>query len=610
MQLACPDWTAEDYGKDTPYAWLYEQRNNKFLMVQLLEVISKKAGSVGVKNFKTIWRAYVETRNEQAGIMIENATNFEGQPLDLACDIYTADDAGITYIDHWGSEVVVCPHPIMPVQRLINIDSGEVKTEIAFKRGKKWQQIIFDKGVLASGQKIIEMAKFGVAVDSENARDMVKYLSALESLNYDKIPEINSVGRLGWIEGYGFSPYVENLRFDGEIGYKSMFDAVAPKGHYKKWLEIVKDIRKNECVLTRLILAASFASALVQPCAMNPFYVHLWGGSGAGKTVGLMLAASVWASPVMGEYIHTYDGTAVSQELMAGFCNSLPLCIDELQIVKDKRDNDSMIYKLCEGVGRGRGAKGGGLQRVSTWKNCTLSTGEMPILTGASGGGAVNRVLEIDCKDVKLFKDGHSVVVDISKNYGHAGKQFIQEIIDKNLFDEINSVQDSFYTQLMENPAFEKQAQSASLILTADWLSNELIFQDDCLLTMDDLRPFLVNKEQADPNRRAYEWITDFVASNPQRFNQNAMGEYSGECWGEIGSDQVYIIKSVFDRVMTDAGFSSTAFLGWAKRHDLIKSGQGHNTIMKRMKGLQTLARCVCLKLPDEFDAAIEGNEE
>ena len=94
-------------------------------------------------------------------------------------------------------------------------------------------------------------------------------------------------------------------------------------------------IERNPCA--RIMLAASFASALVEPCDCLPFFVHLWGGTESGKTVALMLAASVWASPLMGDYIRTFNSTAVAQELTAGFVNSLPLCYDELQIVKKSK---------------------------------------------------------------------------------------------------------------------------------------------------------------------------------------------------------------------------------------------------------------------------------
>ena len=189
------------------------------------------------------------------------------------------------------------------------------------------------------------------------------------------------MGRLGWIDGYGFSPYVEDLVFDGDLSYKHFFESVRTHGNFGKWLDLVSGIRHGG-VIARLVLAASFASVLVKPCGALPFFVHLWGGTEAGKTVALMLAASVWASPKMGDYIHTFNSTSVGQELSAGFVNSLPLILDELQIVGDKKDFDKTIYLLAEGVGRSRGAKSGGLQKVSSWKNCILTNGEQPIRLG------------------------------------------------------------------------------------------------------------------------------------------------------------------------------------------------------------------------------------
>ncbi|MFA5154442.1 MAG: hypothetical protein WC554_17995, partial [Clostridia bacterium] len=279
-----------------------------------------------------------------------------------------------------------------------------------------------------------------------------------------------------------------------------------------------------------------------------------------------------------------------------------------LQIIKERKDHDVMIHRLCEGAGKGRGAKAGGLQKLQTWRNCTLSTGEMPITNATSGGGAINRVIEIDCKGIKLFQDGHDTVLRLSKNYGHAGRKFIEEIMNQNLFVTINDIQSSFYDQLASGKSTEKQAQAASMILTADTLAEMLIFHDGLSLTMDDIRPYLVTKDRMDVNRRAYEWIADLVASNPQRFQKNQYSEYSGECWGEVVGDSVYIIKSVFDRVLKEAGFNGDSFLSWAKRAEKIEYNEGRNTKMRRLTGVGTPARCVCVKLPDEFDEQIELN--
>ena len=207
----------------------------------------------------------------------------------------------------------------------------------------------------------------------------------MEQLNYEQIPEVSSVGRLGWIDDYGFSPYVEDLVFDGEEEYRTRFESIQEHGRRDVWLDIVKAVRSGKTpgnVIARIVLAASFASVLVKPCNCLPFFVHLWGGTETGKTVGLLLAASVWADPEVGKYIQTFNATEVGKELGAAFCNSIPLIIDELQLIKDNRkDFDRMIYQLSEGVGRARGRKQGGLQKTPTWRNCIITTGEFPIIS-------------------------------------------------------------------------------------------------------------------------------------------------------------------------------------------------------------------------------------
>ena len=557
-------------------------------MLQLRDAIKEKAGAVGVKNFVTKWNAFLQEKRKSEGVDIENVTCFDGQPEELYCGEYTCDDSGITYLDYAGREVIVCRHPILPVQRLINIDTGEVKLEIAFKRGFRWQFKVFDKGTLASANKIVELSKYGIAVDSENSREIVKYLNFLESENYDKIPETNSVGRLGWIADYGFSPYVEELKYDGDLSYKHMFDSVQPFGDYEEWLQLAKRIRSTGHI-SKIILAASFASVLVEPLGGLPFFTHVWGGTEAGKTVGLMLAASVWANPALGTYIHTFNSTYVGQEMMAGFCNSLPLCLDELQCIKDRKDFDRLIYMLTEGIGKGRGAKTGGLQRIQTWKNCIMTTGEQPITTGASGGGAVNRIIEIDCKDEKLFADPQTVADTVRRNYGHAGRLFVDKLSEDT--DTAKTAYKRFYGLLQQGSSTEKQAMAGAMILTADYLTDLWIFQDGNTIKIEDIRQYLTDKSDVDANARALDWLMDFAASNQQRLDPD---DDHGETWGVIRDGYICIIKSVFDREMMNEGFNPSSFVSWAKRHGLLDSEAGRITKKKLIGNMHP--RCICIK--------------
>lgn len=592
-----PEFTAEEYyNTSKPYEFLYKYNSDKFMLSQMREKMKAQASSVGVKGFIGLWNAYLETVQQKKGIFLENATQFEGQEIELFSGQYICDEYGVCTSDKYGYEVSVCKHPILPVQRLVNIDSGEERLKIAFKKGKFWRSTIVEKSVIASSNSILQLASQGILVNSENAKSLSTYLFEMEQLNYDTIPEQKSVSRLGWVGEHGFSPYVDGLEFDGENNFKHIFKAVKSKGDRDVWVDVMRKIRAEKSP-ARLFLAASFASVILEPCGLLSFFLHAWGGSEVGKTVGLMIATSVWASPKMGDYITTFNSTLVGQEMMASFLNSLPMCIDELQIQSSAgmKDFDKIIYQLTEGVGRTRGAKTGGLQKTLSWKNCFITNGEHPISNQSSGGGAVNRIIEFECTE-KVCSDLVGTCAIIGENYGFAGREFVEFLQMETSVDILNTLQKSFYRELLKYDSTEKQAASASALLVADSIVTDLIFQDDNALTVEDLASIMTKKSEVDVNQRAYDFILELIARNPNRFFTNQYGEYQGEVWGKIDADKVYIIKSVFDREMQSQGFNSTAFLSWAKRRDLIECGDGRRTKMARIEA--NLTNCVCIIRP------------
>lgn len=592
--IEVPEWSLYDFETTEPFEWLCDYLNNKFIFLQLKEQARKRAQAVGFKNFATLLNAYIETKVRESRIELERTTQFEGQPVELYCGSYDCNTNGVSYYGTKGEPIIVCRHPILPASRLVNIDTGEMRLEMAFERGGRWRNIIIDRGTLASQQKILDLSKLGVAVDSENAKELVKYITFIESQNYDKLGETNSVGRLGWIEGQGFSPYVEGLRFDGDLTFSHMFEAVKACGDVGEWIDTACKARKHS-LIARIILAASFASALVEPLGCLPFFVHVWGGTEAGKTVGLMLGASVWANPALGEYIKTFNSTSVGLEMAAGFCNSLPLCLDELQIVKERGNFDKTIYMLAEGIGKGRGAKNGGLQRTMTWKNCILTTGEMPISNTESGGGAVNRIIEIDCKEEKLFRDPRAVANSVRSNYGWAGHFFVTYLQKSENLEKAKELYQGFYAELTKGESTEKQAMAAALILTADALTADTVYHDGLRIAPGDIAKYLTSRHEVDVNARALNWIFDFVATNSNRFDG---AEASGEIWGEVCGKYIYIIKSVFDEKMKAAGFNPQSFLSWAMQRGILATsndGRNRTTKKKRVKGTNIASWCVCL---------------
>ena len=607
-----PAFTHDDYLKTTkPFEYLYEHRENKFELKQLLGIMSDQAKNVGIKNLATLFKAYMET---VSGTVTPgfNRTDFSGQEMELDCGGWTASDTGIYGTDKMGFEVVACYHPIMPVQRLVNIDTGIHKVKLAFSLGKRWNTIIEDRSVISDSRSIIGLSKYGIMVNSETSKALVRYLADVEQMNYDLIPEVSSVGRLGWIDDYGFSPYVEDLVFDGEEEYRTRFESIQERGSREKWLECVRSVRAGKTpgnVIARIVLAASFASVLVKPCNCLPFFVHLWGGTETGKTVSLLLAASVWGNPEIGKYIQTFNATEVGKELGAAFCNSLPLIIDELQLVKDNRkDFDKMIYQLSEGVGRARGRKQGGLQKTPTWRNCVITTGEFPIISPNSGAGAVNRTIEIDCHAEHLFDDPKKTATLLYNNYGFAGREFVEHLMKDDGFERVQRLQEAMQERLKTDDTMDKQTASAALILAADMLAEEWIFRDGIFLQPEDISKYLVSKETVNQNGRALQYLYDFININQARFGLDA-DAHQGEVWGDLDDDYAYIIRSKFDQILADEGYNASAFLGWAKNRGYLKCGKdGRPTVVKKLNG--RACRFVCLKLQENDNFFDEYDDE
>ena len=496
-------------------------------------------------------------------------------------------------------------HPLMPVKRVTNIETFEEKTEIAYCRGQDpWKTLTVSREQLASAQKIIGLSRQGIAVNSENAKEVVKYMGCLESLNYDNLPRQNSVSHMGWLSGGQFMPYVQDVSYDGDSPeFMRMYEEFKPTGNEQVWLDCARSVRAADSVPARIALAAAFASPLVQILGGLPFFVHFWGETGCGKTVALMLAASVWGNPDVGRYIKTFSGTKVSMELYAAFCCNLPILFDELQVISDRKTFDDIVYMLCEGVSKGRGAKEGGLQVQKRWSSCVITTGEMPIIQGNSGGGAVARIVEVNFGGIPLFTDARGTANLLKEHYGFAGPQFISLLHKDGVIDAVKALQKKFYNELMKEDVQDKQVLSASILLAADALATKAIFRDKRALTVEDIKGYLVSRTETDVNLRCYQWLIGFCAASPRRFD--AEDQNNGELWGKYEDGYIYINKTIFDDLLKNKGFSPGAFLEWAKRKGKLKceyygAGNKNNRLTCRVRRGDKLIPHVVIRLPED----------
>ena len=526
------------------------------------------------KEFKSVIKAF-DDEDERLGSeyssRADNTTDFSFQEYELSCGRWIANDYGVRYENKNGEMVYASRIPLVPVALLENISTGIEKVKIDYKKNGK-KSLICERSVTASSSNIIKLADKGLEVTSENAKHLVRYISDCISLNLDTLPCYKAVSQLGWNEA-GFTPYSNDIVFDGEKENGNLFRSVSQKGSYEKWVSTTRGLRKN--ILIRLMMSASFASVLIEKVGALPFVFHLWGGTGTGKTVALMIAMSIWGNPAPGKMVRTMNMTQNSLLTTAAFLNSLPFAGDELQTIKSKWDSyDQLIMRITEGIDRGRMSFDKN-NEIKTWKCSFLFTGEEPCTKNSSGGGVKNRVIEAEVtKPLLEGLSGNDICNILTSNYGYAGKVFVEHIQSSEVrfsdaFGELSA------KILKTTETTEKQAASMALILLADKLSCECIYSDDTPLSVDDVARFVTSTKEVDIAERAYEFIVNHIAQNYNRFI--ADGNH-GEFWGAIREDEGYTLinASVIKRELSANGFEFDAVKKkWSDKGYLIKNTAG-----------------------------------
>ena len=535
-------------------------------------------------------------------------TEFDSDDDPLSSGSWRATEQGVWILTDRGKSIA-CSHPIYIRRILINAETGIHKAEIKFKVRGRWREVFIDRKALASRSAILQLADYGVQVTSENAGLLVQYLSDLEASNPSDIPEQTSTSRLGWINETTFMPYGQEVVFDNEQNLRSLFDSISQVGSRSAWYDCIKKIRKSKRIEILIYIAASLASVLVEPCGALPFVVDLWGDTGKGKTVALMVATSIWADPNEGAYMTDAKATTTAMEIRLNVLNSLPMTLDDMAQIKNQYDEDfsALVYRWCAGKGRDRSNRDLGLNKLTSWHNCILTNAEHSLVTETMQGGAINRIIDVEMSDKALFKNGNEVADLVRHNFGFCGREFVERVQIIG-FDGIRQIQKK-YVELIQDKSKEagadkeeKQILPMSIILTADEIAEEYLFQDGIRLDFNDCLNLLKNKGEVSEHKRAYQYLKETIAANMFRFNVDEADKV--ETWGlfDEKEEKATIIGKQFDKIMSEAGFQTKAFLSWAKKHMLLKTDLNGNPKVQ-VKINKSNCRCVVLDLSHETES-------
>lgn len=609
------DYDKKEILSEDVFVEIFEQED-AIQRAQMLLSFQDRAKELGVKGqFDIMVKAFEKAEKEsiqkqkQSQTLIENWTNFTGKYDSMKCGSWLAADNGIRIFNKdYSNEVVVCYHPILPIGRLRNLETGEEQIRLAYKRNHRWTEITVPKDIISSASKIVSLSKLGVAVTSENAKLLVKYLSDVENLNDDEIPVQKSSAKLGWI-GEGFLPYDTDIIFDGDLQFRQVYESISEHGRWQEWIGHVRDLRKSGRIEIKMSLAASFASILVGKLGALPFIIDLWGETEGGKSVSMMLAASVWANPDNNQYIGDFKTSEVQLEVRADLLNHLPMMLDDTSKTSSRiRDSfEGVVYDLCSGKGKSRSNKELGIRRENRWKNTILTNGERPLSSYVVQGGAINRILEIECKE-HVYKDPQYTAELLKKNYGFAGKRFVR-IIQSMETEELRKMQQEIQRELYSLDKMQKQSISMSVLLLADRIATDHIFCDGEYIQLDEAREALVDKNEISEHERCYHYLLDKINMNRQRFD----GTATTEQWGIIDDGYAIMYPQAVKELCRQGDFSYKAFLTWADRQGIIQTDGKNHTKLKKIGGKPV--RCIFMNMnefqdKDGFEPAEYVQEE
>ena len=587
-------------------AWAYQHD-----MARYVKLKGKIPREIGARNFEREVKSQMTAQKEAPTTTFLRLSGVS-TPGMLVPEGWIVNDTGVYHIELVFGEqkpVRVSAEPLFISAKLVNVDDGTEKLEVTFRRNGHYKTLITPRADMLNKNAIIKYADEGFPVSSGTAGTMTKFIAEMEAVNL--IPIRRSIRRAGWI-GNEFFPYslanAVAAQTDGNETER-ILAALTTSGSEEAWLDAAMKLRAMP--FARAMLAASFASPLLEKLRHRVIYFHIWYGTRSGKTAALKLAMSVWGDPRV--LVSKYFSTIVGMERWAGTLKHLPFAMDELQTLNEKRLSiNDIVYTMGNGVGKTRGRVGAGLQKVEEWRNCILSTGEQPMSAENSMDGVNTRLLELyacplsadgtgDADDA-LAQELHQIS---EQHYGFAGKRYVQYVVE-----HLDALQ-ADYTRFQDTLASHiSQKDSVAVLALADYYASLAVFGEGEDVAFQEAislgRAILKNLDENEPRSTvdsSWDFVCGWIASNKAHFLRTGFLYDQSPVFGVIENDRVYVIGNVLNKALDEAGYSHRKCIKGFMEKGYIDSfadseGKKRSQVGKSIKGI--LSRVYSLRLKVE----------
>ena len=566
--------------------------------------------------FSSTYKMYKDSQQEQY-VYESNFLTFQGlNEKTYNTNRYELSSDGVIYenIPNVG-RILVCYHPIVPIEKYKSAEDGTEKIKLAYYTNFNWNYVIVDKSIISSSQSIIKLSDLGIAVNSENAKYLIKYLAEIENLNKDKIKTETSVSRLGWINNK-LVPYDETYEFDNTKDLPRVNERFGTSGNLENWVEFFRERRKVNNI-TRIIMAGAVASILLKTIKQSGFTIHVFGESGYGKTLACMVGQSIFGNPSQNDSLGigiNFNFTNAGLEYRLNLYNNIPLFINEMQLQKDAKDYDKMLFMIESGRGKARSTKVGGVGKENSWNNVVITNGEKNIVKANSDNGAYNRCFCCEILE-SAFEDPIEVADFVKENYGNPIREILKHLNEydvKQIFKEKREE-----TKIQGKSISEKQKTLEALIMTGDKILTDIIFKDEFYLTIKDFENKVVKEKETAIEERAYEVVKDWTITKERCFlSKDSDGtedrykniDIYGKQMAGVNEGYIAFLIQPLKKVLEENGFDFGQITSVWKRKGYTKCDKGKNQKNVKILG-KGITKCIMLNM-ELNNEGIEDEEE
>ncbi len=328
------------------------------------------------------------------------------------------------------SQIRLTEAPFWYHSTLVDLDTKEAKIELRYYIEGITHKLFIDRSLFYSQGWLSSLAnQYKLPIAPHQQRSISTYLYFAD-MRCSKIGY--TLSHAGWTTlPDGTLEYVPfgSVQPDPEsAGIKKRFSFIKSNGDEKKWCDTIFSMLEAN-PLAVIPFAGSLAAPLLSLLSLPSVVIDVHNTSSSGKTIACSAAMSIWGKP--DQLKINWDSTKIALEQNAIAFSDLPLFFDESQLAFPK-DVGTSVYNVANGMGRERGAAGGGTRLTGTWSTVLISTGEQSLLSliPQSFAGLDARIIPVEGKTLQNLdaKGAQSLARVVQNNYGFLAPKYTDHL--------------------------------------------------------------------------------------------------------------------------------------------------------------------------------------